>query len=810
MASRADRIEVELRLRDLASSEMKAFGKSVDRTSKAAVKDLARMDKSTSKVSAGLGKMAGAAAAVYAAFAAGRVAVGAGFGFVQAASDFEESFSKFSVVFGKEAGRVDKELDAITKTMGRSKADFVNYTSSFQDLLVPMGFTRKEAADMSVSLSALAVDVGSFSNAADADVIDDFKSALIGSSETVAKYGIIAKEANVQSEAYALGIAEVGSKLTDQQKVQARVALLFKGTTDAQGDAIRTSASWSNQLKRLKADVNAVSTEVGSNMITALQDGIEELGGMDRIVMIVQGAIRVLGAGLIAGIKALVSIGQAAITFVKSFGPVEKTIVSVVGFIAEFNGAIRQGINALTALGGIAGAVFTAVGEFAVKGIEPAISAINGLIDGFNAVSDLVGGPTIKNVALGFEVSTKTVSEILANLKDDGASVWDDYTTGIGEARAETERLKGLLLTVATGGSIAAPEAAEGPAAEDPAISSELAARIVKFTKFGISEAKRLATGRKAIAEEAAAAALAAEAEYAFKVMELQRDLANAAIEERGRRAAEELAATELLAAQKLEAEAEYAMKLMELQRDLTNASIAEADKKREADAAAAAETERLSSAYEGAKSGVEAYAASLSDFRLGQDLAVGAFGALEGGLDDISRQLVEGKADFGTFAKSVIKDIGAMVIKFLLLKAVKGALGIGADGGIGGGLLGAIGFAEGGVVPGGIGVGGKSLDVGAFASGGVVTRPTLGLVGEGASDEAIIPLSKGRKVGVEMKGGGGGATTNNITIRVESLDPERATEVIGRSMPFIRQQISASLASGDDRKLIQSVKGAR
>lgn len=807
MASRATSIEVALRLQDLATKELNKFGGQVDRTSKAAAKDLQRVDKSTSKVSAGLGKLAGAAAAVYAAFAAGRAAVGAGFGFVEAASDFEESFSKFSVVFGKEAEAVEAQIDTITKTMGRSKSDFVTYTSSFQDLLVPMGFTRKEAAKMSVELSALAVDVGSFSNAADADVIDDFKSALIGSSETVAKYGIIAKEANVASEAYALGITEVGAKLTDQEKVQARVALLFKGTTDAQGDAARTSGSWSNQLKRLKADVNSISVEVGGNMIAALQQGIEELGGMDRIVLIVQGAIRLLGAGLIAGIKAFVSIANAASDFVKSFGPVEDTIISVVGFIAEMNGAIRQGINALEAWGRISAAVWTAVGEFAKKGIAPAIAAINGLIDGFNAVSEFVGGPTIANVAQSFEVSTKSVSEILANLKADGATVWDDYTEGIGAARAETERLKGLLTKVVEGKSTKDPEAAPGAKADDPAISSGLAQRLVALTKFGIDEAKRLAAGKKAVASKAAEAALAAEAEYAFKVMELQRDLANAGIEERQRRADEELAATELLAAKKIEAEVAYAMKVMELQRDLTNSAIEEAEKRREADQREAEETERLSSAYQGAQSGVEAYAASLSDFRLGQDLAVGAFSALEGGLDDISRQLVEGKADFGAFAKSVIKDIGAMVIKFLLLKAIKGALGIGEDGAISGGFLGAIGFAKGGVMSSnGASIGGVPIN--AYANGGVANSPQLSVFGEGRTPEAYVPLPDGKNIPVKMAGGGGG--TYNITVRVESLDPERADQVVAKSLPMIRAQIAASLSSGEDRKLSKAVAGAR
>jgi hypothetical protein len=49
----------------------------------------------------------------------------------------------------------------------------------------------------------------------------------------------------------------------------------------------------------------------------------------------------------------------------------------------------------------------------------------------------------------------------------------------------------------------------------------------------------------------------------------------------------------------------------------------------------------------------------------------------------------------------------------------------------------------------GGIAVGGFR----AFADGGVVQGPTLGLVGEGKYNEAIVPLPDGRSIPVQMQG---------------------------------------------------------
>jgi hypothetical protein len=50
------------------------------------------------------------------------------------------------------------------------------------------------------------------------------------------------------------------------------------------------------------------------------------------------------------------------------------------------------------------------------------------------------------------------------------------------------------------------------------------------------------------------------------------------------------------------------------------------------------------------------------------------------------------------------------------------------------------------------------------YASGGIVRQPTLGLVGEGRYDEAIVPLPNGRSIPVEMKGSG---QNNNVTVNV-------------------------------------------
>ena len=91
------------------------------------------------------------------------------------------------------------------------------------------------------------------------------------------------------------------------------------------------------------------------------------------------------------------------------------------------------------------------------------------------------------------------------------------------------------------------------------------------------------------------------------------------------------------------------------------------------------------------------------------------------------------------------------------------GDLGSGLMGllkGAGGGLMSMFGFANGGIAKGGF----RSA---AYSKGGVVKSPTVGLVGEGQYNEAIVPLPDGKKIPVEMRGGGD--QNNNIVVNVAS-----------------------------------------
>jgi tape measure domain-containing protein len=140
---------------------------------------------------------------------------------------------------------------------------------------------------------------------------------------------------------------------------------------------------------------------------------------------------------------------------------------------------------------------------------------------------------------------------------------------------------------------------------------------------------------------------------------------------------------------------------------------------------------------------------------------------------DTVYKASEETNAQGATFSENLGKAVGAIGIAATSVMGIAAGIGQikegGASnvlGGIGSVLLG-IGGAMGGfgkLFPGKAAANGAVWQGGftAFANGGVVNGPTLGLVGEGKYNEAIVPLPDGRSIPVKMAGSSSRDLINN------------------------------------------------
>ena len=196
----------------------------------------------------------------------GRALLSAGQEALDFASKIEEMQSKSKVVFGDFRNDVINSLDEFSRKTGRSVFDLEEMASSIQDVLVPLGFMREEASKLSVDITKLSTDLASFNNAADAEVVDNIKSAILGQGLAVKKYGIVITEARIQQEAYALGLKKSTRAMTAQEKAGIILKILYADTSDAQGDAVKTAESYENQVKAMEAQQLRFNKELGESL----------------------------------------------------------------------------------------------------------------------------------------------------------------------------------------------------------------------------------------------------------------------------------------------------------------------------------------------------------------------------------------------------------------------------------------------------------------------------------------------------------------------------------------------------------------
>ena len=124
-------------------------------------------------------------------------------------------------------------------------------------------------------------------------------------------------------------------------------------------------------------------------------------------------------------------------------------------------------------------------------------------------------------------------------------------------------------------------------------------------------------------------------------------------------------------------------------------------------------------------------------------------------------QNLFEGDAPFLSKLGGIFSGFGAD-----LGGIFKGLFGGGEGGGFLSSLFGGIGsfFGFGGAAAMG-GIFKKGFKSAAYAQGGIATRPTLGLIGEGKHNEAVVPLPDGKAIPVNL--GQQGASTNNVSVNV-------------------------------------------
>jgi hypothetical protein len=305
---------------------------------------------------------------------------------VRAASDMEESMGKFNEVFGDSSGVMEQWATDTADAMGESKESMIQMVAGMQDLLVPMDVVPSKAAEMSKSLTTLAVDLASFNNMHTSDVFANLMSAITGEGQVMKKYGVILTETATKQEL--LNMSLDPDVADNAAKAQARLNIIMRGTTAAQGDAIRTADSHANLMKRLWSEVVNASGVIGGafldDMRALVQVTVSGVVAVRDFATNNQELVRAIGLATVAvgglGV-ALVGLGVSAKVAAVAIGTVMMASQVAAAGAAIAWKAVAVAFTVLTLKSRVTAAVIQTTWTVAAKAIAIGWQAMTAAID---------------------------------------------------------------------------------------------------------------------------------------------------------------------------------------------------------------------------------------------------------------------------------------------------------------------------------------------------------------------------------------------------------------------------------------------
>ena len=315
---------------------------------------------------------------------------------IQMASDVEEMQGKFNVVFKNTAPMVTKSLSDFGNEVGRSRYELMGMAATLGDTLKPMGFTEEAAADLSVDLVKLGTDLGSFNNMEMDEALRRLQGTLIGSHENALAFGVVINQNTLKAEMAKNGWDNLTGSQLEAAKVQARINLLMQGTTDAQGDAARTSGSYANQVRALQANIEQLQIELGTKLLPIATQFVSLLTekGIPAIVELTnfakenETALKALAIGITAMLVPAfvawtIAAGKAAIATLIAAAPLIALglVVAALAYIVMKNwdnikNAIESLKNAFASIPKFVSSVFSGLADIILRPFRQALDGV--------------------------------------------------------------------------------------------------------------------------------------------------------------------------------------------------------------------------------------------------------------------------------------------------------------------------------------------------------------------------------------------------------------------------------------------------
>lgn len=331
----------------------------------------------------------------------------AGLAAINSASDLQETMGVVDTVFGDQAASVQAWAASASTSIGAAEADALEMASSLAIVGETFGVAGDDSAAFGTQMTQLAADLGSFYNMSTEDAAAALSAGIKGNVEQLENFNIVMSAATVEQKALEMGLAATKAELTDQDKAQARMAIIMEQSSLAAGNFAETSTGLANSQKILSAELANLSTSMGETFLpiaeavvakvteavqwfTGLSPAMQQNIAIAAAIAAAIGPVVIVLGGVVSAIGTLLPLfGALASGLGLIFSPVGLVVAALAGLVAimfDVGGANEKVATTLENMG------FAAAAE-AVRGLHEWTSSLvevmKGLFDGSYSLGDV-------------------------------------------------------------------------------------------------------------------------------------------------------------------------------------------------------------------------------------------------------------------------------------------------------------------------------------------------------------------------------------------------------------------------------------
>jgi hypothetical protein len=186
---------------------------------------------------------------------------------------------KAKIVFADTLPAVTRAAEQNATAMGLTAAQYTKAAAEVGDLLIPMGFTRDAAAQMSVQLTNLGGVLSEWSGGSRtaAETTEILRKALLGERDALEGLGIQITEEQVKQALQAKGYEKLTGKAEEQAKALVTLEMIMDKSQDAQAayatnqDSItRKSAEMSAKFAQIKEDLGRALIPLFADLVAGI------------------------------------------------------------------------------------------------------------------------------------------------------------------------------------------------------------------------------------------------------------------------------------------------------------------------------------------------------------------------------------------------------------------------------------------------------------------------------------------------------------------------------------------------------------